>query len=159
MRRRRRFWSSVAAVVLVVPALVDAVATLLMLWQTCFFFLSLSPPPVDFESKINNLITRVAWSIGIDVGDRLRSGAKKVKFVVNGPLPGEWGRGGGGRGRGGRCKHKNKSLFFSLKFICEISLCASPHILLPTQEGFLKEGQGTYVQQYIRPVRSLEMDN
>jgi hypothetical protein len=41
----------------------------------------------DFESKINQLISRVAWSVGIDVGDRLRSGAKKVKFVVNGPLP------------------------------------------------------------------------
>lgn len=41
----------------------------------------------DFESKINQLIYKVAWSIGIDVGDRLRSGAKKVKFVVNGPLP------------------------------------------------------------------------
>jgi len=44
---------------------------------------------LDFETKINNLISRVAWSIGIDIGDRLRSGAKKVKFVVNGPLPGE----------------------------------------------------------------------
>ncbi|TRY71688.1 hypothetical protein TCAL_03417 [Tigriopus californicus] len=43
----------------------------------------------DFETKINNLITRVAWSMGLDVGDRLRSGAKKVKFVVNGPLPGD----------------------------------------------------------------------
>lgn len=60
----------------------------------------------DFENKINQvwmdvmdlvvelserlslqLIFKVAWSIGLDVGDRLRSGAKKVKFVVNGPLP------------------------------------------------------------------------
>jgi hypothetical protein len=41
----------------------------------------------DFESKINELILKVAWSIGIDVGDRLRTGAKKFKFVVNGPLP------------------------------------------------------------------------
>lgn len=41
----------------------------------------------DFESKINYLISKVAWSIGIDVGDRLMEGAKKVKFVVNGPLP------------------------------------------------------------------------
>lgn len=41
----------------------------------------------DFESKINQLIVKVAWSIGIDVGDRLRSGAKKFKFVVNAPLP------------------------------------------------------------------------
>ena len=41
----------------------------------------------DFESKIKYLISKVAWSIGIDVGDRLMEGAKKVKFVVNGPLP------------------------------------------------------------------------
>jgi hypothetical protein len=41
----------------------------------------------DFESKINELILKVAWSIGIDVGDRLRSGARKFKFVVNAPLP------------------------------------------------------------------------
>ena len=41
----------------------------------------------DFESKINELIVKVAWSIGIDVGDRLRSGSKKFKFVVNGSLP------------------------------------------------------------------------
>ena len=41
----------------------------------------------DFESKINYLISKVAWSIGIDVGDRLMEGARKVKFVVNGPLP------------------------------------------------------------------------
>ena len=41
----------------------------------------------DFESKIKYLISKVAWSIGIDVGDRLMEGSKKVKFVVNGPLP------------------------------------------------------------------------
>ena len=41
----------------------------------------------NFESKINSLISKVAWSVGIDVGDRLTQGAKKVKFVVNGPLP------------------------------------------------------------------------
>lgn len=41
----------------------------------------------DFESKINELIVKVAWSIGIDVGDRLTSGARKFKFVVNGPIP------------------------------------------------------------------------
>lgn len=41
----------------------------------------------DFENKINQLIKRVAWNIGIDVGDRLRSDAKKIKMVVNGPLP------------------------------------------------------------------------
>ena len=43
----------------------------------------------DFESKIKYLISKIAWSIGIDVGDRLMEGAKKVKFVVNGPLPSE----------------------------------------------------------------------
>jgi len=41
----------------------------------------------DFDTKINSLISKVAWSIGIDVGDRLKLGAKKIKFVVNGPLP------------------------------------------------------------------------
>jgi hypothetical protein len=30
---------------------------------------------------------QVAGSIGIAVGDRLRIGARKFKFVVNGPLP------------------------------------------------------------------------
>ena len=40
----------------------------------------------NFEAKINSLISKVAWSIGIDVGDRLTQGAKKVKFVINGPL-------------------------------------------------------------------------
>lgn len=43
----------------------------------------------DFESKIRGLISKVAWSIGIDIGDRLTTGAKKLKFVVNGPLPSE----------------------------------------------------------------------
>ena len=41
----------------------------------------------DFDLKINELIVKVAWSIGIDVGDRLTSGARKFKFVVNGPIP------------------------------------------------------------------------
>lgn len=48
---------------------------------TCQFY------PQDFESKINSMILKVAWSIGIDVGDRFRSGARKLKFVVNSPLP------------------------------------------------------------------------
>eukprot|EP00095_Tigriopus_kingsejongensis_P004401 maker-scaffold93_size381549-snap-gene-2.22 protein:Tk04401 transcript:maker-scaffold93_size381549-snap-gene-2.22-mRNA-1 annotation:"hypothetical protein EAI_01984" len=43
----------------------------------------------DFETKINYVIKKVAWTIGLDIGDRLRSGAKKVKFVVNCPLPGD----------------------------------------------------------------------
>ena len=41
----------------------------------------------NFQHKINALISKVAWSIGIDVGDRLMQGARKVKFVVDGPLP------------------------------------------------------------------------
>lgn len=43
----------------------------------------------DFESKIRALISKVAWSIGIDIGDRLTTGARKLKFVINGPLPSE----------------------------------------------------------------------
>lgn len=43
----------------------------------------------DFESKIRTLISKVAWSIGIDIGDRLTRGSRKVKFVINGPLPGD----------------------------------------------------------------------
>ena len=27
--------------------------------------------------------------MGLDVGDRLQSGARKLKYVVNGPLPGD----------------------------------------------------------------------
>ena len=42
---------------------------------------------VDFGLKIQYLISKIAWSIGIEVGDRFMKGAKKVKFVVNGPLP------------------------------------------------------------------------
>ena len=41
----------------------------------------------DFESKIKYLISKIAHSIGIDVGDRLMEHSKKVKFVINGPLP------------------------------------------------------------------------
>ena len=44
---------------------------------------------MDFETKIKTVISKVAWSIGIDIGDRLVSGARKLKFVVNGPLPTE----------------------------------------------------------------------
>jgi len=43
----------------------------------------------DFESKIRSLISKVAWSIGIDIGDRLTTGSRKLKFVINGPLPSE----------------------------------------------------------------------
>lgn len=41
----------------------------------------------DFETKINSLISCVAVKMGIDVGDRLKVNARKVKFVVNTPLP------------------------------------------------------------------------
>lgn len=44
---------------------------------------------VDFESKIHRLISCVAAKMGIDIGDRLAAGAKKVKFAINGPLPKE----------------------------------------------------------------------
>jgi len=43
----------------------------------------------DFEHKINVLIEKVSGSMGLDVGDRLQSGARKLKYVVNGPLPGD----------------------------------------------------------------------
>jgi hypothetical protein len=41
----------------------------------------------NFQHKINALISRVAWSIGLDIGDRLMKNARKVKFVVDGPIP------------------------------------------------------------------------
>ena len=41
----------------------------------------------DFENKINRLISAVALKIGVDIGDRLNTNAKKIKFAVNGPLP------------------------------------------------------------------------
>ena len=33
------------------------------------------------------MISKVTWSIGLDIGDRLMKNARKVKFVVDGPLP------------------------------------------------------------------------
>ena len=44
---------------------------------------------MDFETKIKAVIGKVASSIGIDIGDRLTTGARKLKFVINGPLPTE----------------------------------------------------------------------
>ena len=41
----------------------------------------------NFQHKINALISKVAWSVGLDIGDRLTKNARKVKFVVDGPLP------------------------------------------------------------------------
>ncbi|XP_012145533.1 TRPL translocation defect 14 isoform X3 [Megachile rotundata] len=41
----------------------------------------------DFESKICRMIECVCQKLGIDIGDRLRSSSRKVKFLVKGPLP------------------------------------------------------------------------
>jgi len=43
----------------------------------------------DFETKINRLISTVASKMGIDIGDRLKVNARKVKFAVSLPLPKE----------------------------------------------------------------------
>jgi len=43
----------------------------------------------DFETKINRLISCVCQKMGIDIGDRLKVNARKVKFVINGPVPDE----------------------------------------------------------------------
>ena len=37
--------------------------------------------------SLNFKISKVVSSIGIDIGDRLTHGSRKIKFVVNGPLP------------------------------------------------------------------------
>ena len=39
--------------------------------------------------QANNVSYQVSGSMGLDVGDRLQSGARKLKYVVNGPLPGD----------------------------------------------------------------------
>jgi len=52
-------------------------------------YLDIVDNSMDFETKIKTVISKVAWSIGIDIGDRLVTGARKLKFVVNGPLPAE----------------------------------------------------------------------
>ncbi|XP_040572356.1 TRPL translocation defect protein 14 isoform X2 [Lepeophtheirus salmonis] len=41
----------------------------------------------NFDTKIKKLIAIVAFRMGINVSDRLESDAKKLKFLVNGPLP------------------------------------------------------------------------
>lgn len=40
----------------------------------------------NFQDKVNLLISKVAWSLGIDPGDRLMNQARKVKFIVYEPL-------------------------------------------------------------------------
>jgi hypothetical protein len=41
----------------------------------------------DFETKVKRMIQTVCQRLGIDVRDRLQTNAKKVKFLVQGPLP------------------------------------------------------------------------
>ncbi|KAJ3642808.1 hypothetical protein Zmor_025561 [Zophobas morio] len=41
----------------------------------------------DFEGKIRRMIGSVCHKIGIDTGDRLLKNARKLKFLVKGPLP------------------------------------------------------------------------
>jgi len=41
----------------------------------------------DFDNKLNRLISCVCVKMGIDIGDRLKVNARKVKFAVNSPLP------------------------------------------------------------------------
>lgn len=40
----------------------------------------------DFETKMNRLIESVCQKLGIDVGDRLKTTSRKLKFLVAGPL-------------------------------------------------------------------------
>ena len=58
-----------------------------------FFFKKVGHPSVDvvdnradFDTKIRYLIRKVADQLNIDVGDRLTTGSRKIKFVINGPL-------------------------------------------------------------------------
>ncbi|PSN29005.1 TRPL translocation defect protein 14 [Blattella germanica] len=41
----------------------------------------------DFETKICRMISSVCLKLGIDTGDRLLTNARKLKFLVRGPLP------------------------------------------------------------------------
>lgn len=41
----------------------------------------------DFETKMNRMIECVCQKIGLDVGDRLQSSSRKLKFLIVGPLP------------------------------------------------------------------------
>lgn len=41
----------------------------------------------DFETKICRMISSVCLKVGIDTGDRLLTNARKLKFLVRGPLP------------------------------------------------------------------------
>ncbi|XP_018022344.1 TRPL translocation defect protein 14-like isoform X2 [Hyalella azteca] len=41
----------------------------------------------DFDTKIKRMISMVCQKIGIDTGDRLKNNARKLKYLVLGPLP------------------------------------------------------------------------
>jgi len=41
----------------------------------------------DFEGKMRKMIGVVCQKLGIDTGDRLLTNSRKLKFLVNGPLP------------------------------------------------------------------------
>ncbi|KAK3931021.1 TRPL translocation defect protein 14 [Frankliniella fusca] len=41
----------------------------------------------DFETKICRMISSICQKLGIDVGDRLLTNSRKLKFLVKGPLP------------------------------------------------------------------------
>lgn len=41
----------------------------------------------DFETKLNRMIESVCVRLGIDVRDRFQTNARKVKFLIKGPLP------------------------------------------------------------------------
>lgn len=41
----------------------------------------------DFETKIKRMIECVCQKLGIDTGDRLQVNSRKLKFLVEGPLP------------------------------------------------------------------------
>ncbi|KAB7506281.1 TRPL translocation defect protein 14, partial [Armadillidium nasatum] len=41
----------------------------------------------DFDTKIRRMINVVCQKMGIDTGDRLETDARKLKFLVRGPLP------------------------------------------------------------------------
>lgn len=41
----------------------------------------------DFETKICRMISSICQKLGIDVGDRLLTNSRKLKFLVRGPLP------------------------------------------------------------------------
>ncbi|MCL4132570.1 UNVERIFIED_CONTAM: hypothetical protein GTU68_016703 [Idotea baltica] len=41
----------------------------------------------DFDTKIRRMINVVCQKMGIDTGDRLETNARKLKFLVKGPLP------------------------------------------------------------------------